>query len=260
MLQKNVVKLMAFLRIRCERIRPGNLKVNQWVDGYLNRCLLGGKAVNILTHWCLSKALEQRFSQQGDKFQLTRKEVELFTEKIPELLKEFFRSSLAVNWWLAFTQPYLDSRLLPLYIEAQYKNLITALCEEQNEPSLLLVDWEKDMLGRKPEPSKLVLKNFSGLVSASMFQGELERWLAWNQEQSGLEQAEEELKRDVTEQIAFEAEEGRLLTSADSPLGTSEFLLIPLEHPERFDNFTILAPDFKVRIVPILPCYPWRLR
>src|SRR3989344_3526957 len=67
-------KVMAFLRERNRLIRPNNLKVNDWVDSYLDRCVVNGAAVTILTQWCISKDLEQRYQKQGGTFIPIKKE------------------------------------------------------------------------------------------------------------------------------------------------------------------------------------------
>jgi hypothetical protein len=77
-------------------------------------------------------------------------------------------------------------------------------------------------------------------------------------EEAKLNQSEKELEKDVIFQIACEVQEGDFLLNKESPFPFGEFILLPLEVPERYDFFTIFAKDFKQRIVPALSSYPWR--
>lgn len=88
---------------------------------------------------------------------------------------------------------------------------------------------------------------------------EFQRHSKWAREKAGLRQTQEKLEQDVKCQIAYEVKEGEFLVSEKSPFPSGEFILIPLETPERYDFFTIFAKDFKKRIVAVLSCYPWRL-
>lgn len=110
---------------------------------------------------------------------------------------------------------------------------------------------------KRSEPSKEVLTDINRFVKSDALQLEVQRHSAWAREEAGLTQSDDELRRDVFFQIACEAEEGRYLM-ADAPFG--EYILVPLEAPERYDFFTLLVPDFKQRIVAALPPYPWRLK
>ena len=136
--------------------------------------------------------------------------------------------------------------------------MITNTAEKNLISELVFLDWEKDFVEKPIQANQDILDNFSKVVRPGVFQNELKRWQIWNKEQLNLSCTDEELTRDVRWQIACEAEEGRILCDYNSPLGTNDFILIPLEYPERFDNFTILAPDFKKRIVSALSYYPWR--
>jgi len=78
MRMKNTVRVMSGLRELNARIRKNNLRINEWVDDYLNWCVLNGEPINILTQWCISKDLEERFNRQGGRFLPTRKERRLF--------------------------------------------------------------------------------------------------------------------------------------------------------------------------------------
>ena len=254
-------KVMKFLRARNKVIRENNLRINEWVDNYLNRCLINGEPVNILTPWSLSKALEKRFKRQGNKFVPTKKEIRLLKEEMPQIIRVFEGNGFRVNWWITLSRSYLDSRLIGRKLEDRYGKMITDLAKEFSlSGSVLFLNWEDDVLGRRSFPDERILKDFDKYIKRGAFELELQRWSRWAREEAGLNQTAEELERDVKYQIACEVNEGNFLMGEESSFVSGDFIIILLEVPERFDNFTIFAPDFKKRIVSVLSCYPWRLK
>jgi hypothetical protein len=234
------------------------MRINSWVDTYVNNCYLTGSSVTIFTPWCLSKALELRRDKNGKSFDLLKKEQIILQKEIPEIVRLFKTNGICLEWWVVFARSYLKSRRLEEDIENEYVEMITNTAEKNLISELVFLDWEKDFVEKPIQANQDILDNFSKVVRPGVFQNELKRWQIWNKEQLNLSCTDEELTRDVRWQIACEAEEGRILCDYNSPLGTNDFILIPLEYPERFDNFTILAPDFKKRIVSALSYYPWR--
>lgn len=256
-----VKKVMDFLRNRNRLIRTNNLRINEWVDDYVRNCFLEGKTVNVLTQWCLSKALEKRFKEQGRKFVPTKKERRVLEAEIPLIISVFLKNGFRVNWWITFNRSYLDSRLVDEKTENQYKKIIIDLARSPVvRQNVLFLDWEDDIIRGRPKADRSVLENFDKYVSKNAFEIELQRWRNWAQEEAGLQQIEKELRKDVIYQIACEAYEGQFLSGPNSPFSPDEFILIPLEVPERFDSFTLLAKDFKKRIVAVLSPYPWRMK
>ena len=252
-------KVMAFLRERNRLIRPNNLKVNDWVDSYLDRCVVNGAAVTILTQWCISKDLEQRYQKQGGTFIPIKKERRIFEGEIPKIAEVFLANGFRLNWWVTSNRSYIDSGRISPGLESGYKALVANLIRPLvREGWLILADWEDDILAQRPQPNREVLTSPQRYVQPQALELEIKRHSSWTREGAGLTQTDGELRRDVFYQIACEAEEGRLLSGSDSPLG--EFILMPLEAPERYDFFTLLAPDFKRRIAAVLSPYPWRLR
>lgn len=250
---------MAFLREQNRTVRPNNLKINEWMDGYLDRCCANGEPVTILTQWCISKDLEARCQDQGGVFVPTKKERRIFDTEIPQVAGIFQANGFRLNWWITFNRSYLNSGRIAPALEAEYKEMITSLAKPlTRSDSLLVADWEEDVLGKRPEPNASILTSVGRFVAPKALELEVKRHSAWAREEAGLQQSDDELRQDVFRQIACEAEEGRLLDRAESPLG--EFILIPLEVPERYDFFLLLAPDFRRRIVAVLPSYPWRLK
>jgi hypothetical protein len=250
--------VMVWLRDRVRFIRQNSLRVNEWVDDYVNRCALEGRSVEILTQLCISKDLEVRYQEQGNVFVPTRKERLLFEKEIPLVARVFQKNGIALNWWLTLNQSYLDSGRISDELRLAYAAMIAELAQPLiREGWLMLADWEADILAQRPAPNEKVLANISRFVKSEALELEVQRHSSWAREEAGLDQSDAELRRDVYFQIACEAEEGRYLVS-DAPFG--ECLLVPLETAERYDFFTLLVPDFKKRIVAALPPYPWRLK
>jgi hypothetical protein len=255
---RQTTAVMTFLREKTRIIRPNNLRVNEWVDDYVNRCALVGKPVEILTQLCISKDLEVRYQEQGNAFVPTKKERLLFEKEIPQVFWAFQKNGIALNWWITFNQSYLDSGRISEELRVAYANMIAKLAEPLVQQGwLMLADWEADILTKRSEPDKEVLSDINRFVKPDALKLEIQRHSAWSREEAGLMQSDTELRRDVYFQIACEAEEGRYLL-ADAPFG--ECILVPLESPERYDFFILLAPDFKQRIAAALPPYPWRLK
>ena len=255
-----VKKVMEFLRMRNKIIRPNNFKINEWVDGYLNRCLVNGEPVSILTQWCVSKDLEKRIKRQTNSFIPTKKERKLFRAELPQIISVFLENGFRLNWWITFNRSYLDSGLITEELEKNYKKMIMDLAQEfPLRENVLFLDWGKDVLGGFPVPDVRIVKNFGQYITQGAFDIEFQRHSNWAEQEAGLNQTKEELQGDVKFQIACEVQEGKFLLSKDSPFPFGEFILIPLEVSERYDFFTIFAKDFKKRIVSVLSSYPWRL-
>lgn len=265
-----VRKLTAFLRAQNRRIvvrgEEGKevrmMKINEWVDDYIGNCAAAGKSVTVLTQWCLSKDLEERRKLQGGQFLPLKDERDLFGEKgLPMVANEFAKLGIGIEWIITFNRSYLDSGRVSAGIEAEYKEMIEQTAAPVvNRGGLMFLGWEDDVLGgKRPQPNETVLRELDKLVAPEALAREIKRHSQWAREDAGLVQTDTELENDVCFQIACEVEEGRMLASeSESPFG--DFLLVPLEMPERYDFFTILASDFKKRIVAVLKPYPWRVR
>ena len=249
--------IMQSLRERSKTIRSNNLKINDWVDEYINKCILNGKPVEILTQYCLSKDLEKRFEIQGNQFLPLPAELEMFNKTIPSVLKLFARSNVSVDWYITFNDSYLDRGRVSDSIVEEYSKMIENLGEGLN--SVTFYNWEKDILGGRPEPNTEVLESFFKYVSRQAFELDMKNLLERVKQYSDFTKTEEELRRELMFKIACEAEEGRFIFCPEAPFSYGDILITPLESPERLVFFETLAPDFQKRIVPILKLYPWRM-
>jgi hypothetical protein len=252
-------KIMEWLRNRKSLIRSKNINISSWVSDYVNRCALQGKPVEILTQFCVSKDLEVRYLEQGDTFAPTKKERLLFERDIPQVVNAFRQNGFTVSWWITFNASYIDSGRIVSDIQQAYIEMIGRLAEPLVQSGcLMLADWEADVLGKRPEPNMTILADIERFVQPNLLQLTIDQHSTWARKDAGLAQSDEEIYRDACFKIACEAEEGRYLSSTESPF--SSCILVPLEAPERYDCFTLLAPDLKKRIVAVLPLYPWRVK
>ncbi len=247
--------VMVWLRERARIIRPNNLRINEWVDDYTDESVRNGREITFLTQLCISKDLEVRWEKQGRAFVPTKQEKTLFEKEIPQLAEALRMNGIRFNWWMTYNRSYLDSGRLESSIENEFKIMIAELAKPLVEDEIiLLADWEDDVIGKRPEPSQEVLSDIERYVSPSALRVEIERHSAWARKEAKLDQTDEEIKRDVYFQIACESEEAKVLGAT-----FGEFILVPLELPERYVFFYTLVPDLQKRIMPVLKPYPWRL-
>jgi hypothetical protein len=253
---KATIKVMRELRGRNRQFGKNSLRINGWVDDYMDFCVSEGKEVMLLTQWCISKELEVRYQKQGGYFTPTKQELRIFGTDMPWMANLFHENGFRISWWLTFNRNCLESGRIDADLEAEYKQMMTGVAEPLIEEGwLLLVDWEDDILGKRAEPNEKVLGSVSNFVRPGAFQLEVERHIDWEVE-AGLTQNECAREEDVRHQIACEAEEGFLIDN-ESLLGN--VIVVPVERAERYDFFAVLAPTFKQRIVSVLPTNPWRL-
>jgi len=179
--------LMSWLRNRKTIIRSNNINVNEWVDSYVNQCVLQGKSIEMLTQFCISKDLEVRYRDQGDAFVPTKKERLLFEKEIPLVADAFRRNGVAFDWWITFNQSYLDSGRIDPAIQKAYTEMIAALAAPLIQNGwLILADWEIDILGKRPEPNGTVFANVGRFVQPDALQLEIQRHSSWAREEAGL--------------------------------------------------------------------------
>jgi len=256
MQQVQTRKIMEWLRTRAKTIRVNNIRINDWVDEYVEKCVLNGKPVEILTQYCLSKDLEKRYEVQGNRFLPLKAEVKMFKETIPNIIKMFRVNNVSVNWFITFNNSFLDRGRVSDVIVQEYMTMISGLCLD-NEVSFF--NWENDILLKRPEPNQEVLNDFKNLVSVQAFELDMKNLLERVKQYSDFNKSESELRTEAMFKIACEAEEGRFIFSSESPFSGGDILITPLEFPERLVFFETLTPGFQKRIVPILELYPWRM-
>jgi hypothetical protein len=180
-----VTNVMADLRAKARIVRPNNLKISDWVEKYLTECFLQGRPVNILTQYCLSKALEKRFSEQGGKFVPTKKERKVLQEEIPFITSIFTKNGFRINWWITFNKSFVEEGLLAGSVEKEYKATVQRLVDSSTKENIMFADWEDDILLGKVKPDLFVLDNFYDFVAKGAFDKRLQELKMRKNEETG---------------------------------------------------------------------------
>jgi hypothetical protein len=254
------VGIMEFLRKQNKLVRPNNKKIDEWVDSYINDCILNGKPVEILTQWCVAKDLEERFKAQGNQFVPVAGEIDLIKVMIPRVVREFSERGIVVNWWVTLNRSFIDTGRISSRVEYLYRAMLEELINQSSAAgNIILLNWEEEVLKGRPTANKDVQNNINKFVAPEAFEIDFVRHSAWVRNDTGVALTDAEIRKDLEFKIGCEAEEGRYLLSSDSPFPNGKFLLASLEQAERYVFFNILAPEFSKRLLAILKPNPWRL-
>lgn len=251
-------KIMAELRLLNRGVAQNNKKINEWVDSYINNCILNGRPVEILLQWCSGLGLERRKEQQGREFKALKSELALIKEEIPRIIRIFAEQNVKVSWIITFNRSYIPRRRLSDNTFIAYMAMIKALASGVPElsESVLFLDW--DELSLPIQPNQEILTQFEKFVSKNAIDYEIGTFLQMLKQYPDAPASQEELKAEAEMRISFESEEARFLTGEQSPFTKGQFILIPLEKPERYVFFDLLSPDFSNRIASVVKLYPWR--
>ena len=251
--------IMDWLRKQNKIIRPNNQKIDEWVDNYVNDCIMNGKPVTLLTQWCIAKDLEKRYEIQGNRFQALPAEIELIQKLMENAITAFSSNGITVNWWVTFNNSYLDQVRISEKLAGKYQEIIKNIpASKKFREVITFADWEKDILEGRPRPSQEVLADPYRFIPKGVYDMDFKNLVEIFRNTYGITD-DEELRKVITFKIACEAEEGRQLFSPESFFGEKGLLLVPLEFAERYASFSAFVPDFSKRIVSILKPYPWRL-
>ncbi|MFA4975204.1 MAG: hypothetical protein WC839_01395 [Candidatus Paceibacterota bacterium] len=239
------------------------LKINEFVDSYVNECILYGQPVTLITPWSLSRSFKERYKEQENKFFPTEKEKTLFSWEIPQIELILKENNLDFNWWLIFSRSYIRSATLDREQEKEYVEMITKLSEE-NKSELAIINWEDDVIKTNHQPNNDLLKyelSFEKSVDKKDFEYEIGRRSNRSKNILNLDITNDKLIEETKYKIACEANEGLfLMKNENNPLcQPGNFLFLILGKAERYSFFSTLVPEFKKRIVCVLRPYPWRL-
>ncbi len=247
---QNILKRLRELN----QYQSGEIKINSWVDEYIDKCILNSKTITIISPYSISPRLEGRYKR--DKcFKPTNAEIKLFEKEIPLITELFLINSLKVNWWLYLAPSCLDSTRLNINLEYEYTKMLLDL-NENGGNQVEIVHWEKDVLGKKqyPNPTLANVDSFNSIVDKEMFDSEVNRrlgkWLSYL--------TPNEILEETRYKIACEAEEGRILMEENPFCFPGEFLYMSFNSSEKLKFFSLITPDFYKRIVSVLKKYPWR--
>lgn len=222
---KNIVWLMSQLQWRCQ----GKYKLRSYVSGYVHDCLIWTRPVELLTLWCLSKGLERRQLAQKSLIALPKERKVL--KDFVECHSLFREAGLLVNHYIF------------LVGSAVLGNLV-------GEVSLDALVECRPAARVSPEELQIMVQLRAG---DAMFSREVDRRIELaTRHHYSLKQAaaEAEALRSVT----VKAMEARVLVHE-----FGNFLLVPVEFPERYYFHNWGYQGFTDRLLPITQPYPWRL-
>lgn len=236
-----------------------NKKIDEWVDRYVDECILNGKPVEILLQWCSGLGLDARMKKQGGTFIPLVTEIDLIQKQIPKIINIFNKQNVKVSWIITFNRSYIERRKLSDDVFFAYISMIRNLASEikELEESVLFFDWEE--LSNNLEPNQKILTEFNSFVSNSAMEYEVRNFLQMLSQYPDALTSKEEICEEAKCRIAFESEEARFLFGDTSPFDKGKFILIPLERSERYVFFDLLVPEFTKRIASVLKLYPWRM-
>jgi len=256
------VKIMKKLR-EINRSIDNALKINEFVDSYIEECILNNQPATLITPWSLSRSFTKRHVDQGNIFIPTKNEERLFRKEITVIINTFQENNLTLNWWIIFSRSYIRTKSISEELEKEYIAMIANLIEI-NKLEIAIVNWEDDVINmnHKPNTDLFLEENFSKMIRQKDFEYELSRRKDRAESILLLSVPNEELIKETKFKIACEAEEGRfLMESNKNPLCESgKFLFLILGRAERYHFFSTLTPEFEKRILCILKPYPWRLQ
>lgn len=253
-------KVMEALRSLNRGAARNNKRIDEWVDSYVNDCILNGRPVEILTEWCSGFGLAERQKRQGGRFIPLPAETDLVQKQMPRIVRIFTEQGVKVSWIITFNRSYIERRRLPDNPFFAYVRMIKDLASGVSEldESVMFLDW--DELSGKIEPNQEILTKFDTFVSKNAIEYELRTFLQMLKQYPDALVSEDDLTSEAKRRIAFESEEARYLAEpGESPFNDGRFILIPLEKPERFIFFDLLVRGFTKRIASVISLYPWRL-
>ncbi len=252
-------KIMEQLRFLNRGVVRNNKKIDEWVDGYINDCILNGRPVEILLQWCSGLGLVKRKGMQGGQFKALPAEIELIQKEIPRVIKIFTEQGVKASWIITFNRSYIERRRLPDAPFIEYMAMIKELARDTPELGdyVLFFDWGEACGGI--QPNQEILTQFDRFVTKSAIEYEIRTFLQMLKRYPDALASEDDLRAEAKTRIAFESEEARFLTGLNSPFTDGEFILIPLEKPERYVFFDLLSPNFAKRITSVVKLYPWRM-
>lgn len=252
---KTTIEIVKDLRTLNSYLK-GEPKIHQWVEEYVERCLLNAKTLTIISPYSISPRLKVRYKKENG-FYPTQSEIDLLQKEIPKIYDIFIKRNLKVNWWLYFAPSCLKNTRLDTDTENEYIKMLSELKSESFSKNILeLVHLENDILEKVQYPNEQLLNNnFKQVIDQNSFDNEVNRRLAkWVENIS-----KDSIIEDTKYKIACEAEEGRILMQENPLSEAGEFLYMSLNTSDKLKFFSALVPDFEERIVSVLKKYPWRI-
>ena len=170
-------KIMEALRFLNQGVVRNNKKIDEWVDGYVNDCILNGQPVEILLQWCSGLGLDKRMERQGGQFIPLPAEIDLIQKQIPRIIKIFTERGVGVSWIITFSRSYIERRRLLDGPFSAYMTMIKDLARgiKELDENVMFLDW--DELAGNIQPNQEILEKFGQFVSKNAMEYEIRTFL-----------------------------------------------------------------------------------
>lgn len=241
---EKVDRIMAFLQRRCGGHHSGGTwRLRPYVSEYLTRMITSGaSSIQIVTLWCLTRRLEKRFRSDGNLL-LLPSELKVVAE-IDAIIGYFQEEGFSVDWYVLLAGSAVTSGQINASVAGAYNQALAVAFEGMTMCALEVVPHF--------EPDPALVSRISSLVPHEALERERMRRTHLYAER-GIVADTCSIAADLRRSIAVKAQEGQWLVET-----FGDFLLLPVEYPERYVFHELLAPGLMQRICPTLTPYPWR--
>ncbi|MFZ5391303.1 MAG: hypothetical protein ACOZAJ_03460 [Patescibacteria group bacterium] len=234
----DVKQVVAKLQWRCQ----GKYRLRSYLTDYLTNCLTYCQPIQIITLWCLSRSLSDRFLEGF--ISPLNKEVKVIQEMkwLHELLAEL---GCTVMHYIYLVGSSSDRGFLDESVSRSYEAMLKKIIETANldavveQREVALVD--KDVLFKME-----VIKN------SRAWEIELDRRFNLA-EKHNYSLSPEQAYQETYKSVAVKMSEARSLV-----VEWGDFIVLPVESINRYQFHELGQPGFVDRLLPCLTNYPWR--
>lgn len=242
---QKVDRMTQWLQRRCGGHHIGGIwRLRQYVRDYLLRCVIGNLPVDLVTLWCLTKSVEDRWNQSQGKLEPTTKELKTASE-IKTIVEFFGNERLEVNWFIFMAKSAVASGQIEDCVREAYGKMMETLLIDVPSAAIDLIP--------SVEPA---FEALSKVPEEALERERMRRTRLY--EKRRISASPETIEADLRRSIATKAAEGLWLVKTFS----DGLLLVPVEYPERYDFHNLLLPTDLPRVTekicPVLTPYPWR--
>lgn len=241
---QKVERILAFLQRRCGGHHSGGTwRLRPYVRNYLRRVITeGANSVQIVTLWCLTRRLENRL-RNDVTILLLPSEIKVVTE-IDTIITYLEGEGLRADWYILLAPSAVVAGQIRMPVARAYNQTLAKAFGGMSACALEIAP--------RFEPDPMLTSHILSRVSSEALARERARRIYLYAERGIMADASL-IEADLKASIAVKAREGQWLVET-----FGDFILVPVEYPERYVFHELLMPDLTERICPILTPYPWR--